>query len=437
MSDTAIRVRGIGKMYRIGGPQERYGTLRDSLVHAAKLPVRAVRNLFSGDSRSKEKHHIWALQDVSMDIGHGEVVGFIGHNGAGKSTLLKILSRITEPTVGYAELSGRVGSLLEVGTGFHPELTGRENIYLNGAILGMKRAEIDRKFDEMVAFAEVEQFIDTPVKHYSSGMYLRMAFAVAAHLDPEILLVDEVLAVGDAAFQRKCLAKMREVAKAGQTVIFVSHNLEAILNLCTRCLILKKGGVAFDGAPPQAVTAYHKMISSSVEVLEDGVIFQEAASAARKPARVTMIETLDACGDRNAVVSTWDDVVFRIHYAAEQDISSGSIVLDIRDYKDQRLIVLDSGLNVAIRRGETYVDCVVKKLPLPAGEYYVTIGVSQSNALWVWRQINVGLLRVLGKDVYGLNRAPVYSRMAMVVDCDWAPAEACSGVFSGMAQSAP
>ena len=199
---------------------------------------------------------IWALKDVSFDINRGEVVGIIGRNGAGKSTLLKILSEITEPTEGRVEIHGRVGSLLEVGTGFHPELTGRENVYLNGAILGMKRAEIERKFDEIVAFAEVEKFIDTPVKHYSSGMYLRLAFAVAAHLEPEILIVDEVLAVGDAAFQKKCLGKMAGVAKEGRTVLFVSHNMPAITRLCERAILLDEGRLLQDGVSHQVVKAY-------------------------------------------------------------------------------------------------------------------------------------------------------------------------------------
>src|SRR4051794_31967620 len=243
MSDVAIRVDHLSKQYRIGGKQEQYKTLRDTISSAAGKPVRMVRSRIGPSSERKSKAHItiWALKDVSLEVKRGEVVGIIGRNGAGKSTLLKVLSRITEPTEGYAEIHGRIGSLLEVGTGFHQELTGRENIYLNGAILGMSRADITRKFDEMVAFAEVDKFIDTPVKHYSSGMYLRLAFAVAAHLEPEILLVDEVLAVGDAAFQKKCLGKMGEVAQEGRTVVFVSHNMGAIRALCNRGVVLSNG----------------------------------------------------------------------------------------------------------------------------------------------------------------------------------------------------
>jgi lipopolysaccharide transport system ATP-binding protein len=236
MSYTAIRVDNLSKQYRIGGPQKKYETLRDTLANTLATPLRRAGKLLRGQATGAAELDatIWALRDVSFKVQRGEVVGIIGRNGAGKSTLLKILSRITEPTLGVAEIRGRVGSLLEVGTGFHQELTGRENIYLNGAILGMKRHEIEHKFDEIVAFAEVEKFIDTPVKHYSSGMHLRLAFAVAAHLEPEILLVDEVLAVGDAAFQKKCLNKMEDVGQQGRTVLFVSHNMPAITRLCER-----------------------------------------------------------------------------------------------------------------------------------------------------------------------------------------------------------
>ncbi len=247
MSDIAIRVENLSKLYHIGRARQRHDTLRDALSAALHPASRAAR---------REDETLWALRDVSLEVQRGEVVGIIGRNGAGKSTLLKILSRITEPTSGRAEIHGRVGSLLEVGTGFHPELTGRENVYLNGAILGMHRTEIDRKFDEIVAFAEIEKFLDTPVKHYSSGMYVRLAFAVAAHLDPEILLVDEVLAVGDAAFQRKCLGKMGDVAGEGRTILFVSHNIGAVRDLCERSAYFADGRIVFDGDSHEAIANY-------------------------------------------------------------------------------------------------------------------------------------------------------------------------------------
>jgi len=260
MSNVAVRVEGLGKLYRIGGKQERYRTLRDSLTDAVSAPFKRARSLLHGQAYGAAglEETIWALKDVSFEVKHGEVVGIIGRNGAGKSTLLKILSRITEPTEGYADVYGRVGALLEVGTGFHPELTGRENIYLNGAILGMGRAEIDRKFDEIVDFAGVEKFIDTPVKHYSSGMGLRLGFAVAAHLEPEILVVDEVLAVGDAQFQKKCLSKMSDVANDGRTVLFVSHNMTAVKSLCTRGVLLSEGYIKKSGNIGEVIHEYQK-----------------------------------------------------------------------------------------------------------------------------------------------------------------------------------
>lgn len=249
MSDVAIRAENLSKLYRIGARQARYKTIRESLVDTLAAP-------FRGLPRNPQSNYIWALKDVSFDIKQGEVVGIIGRNGAGKSTLLKILSRITKPTEGRVEIRGRVGSLLEVGTGFHPELTGRENTYLNGAILGMKKAEIERKFDGIVAFAELERFIDTPVKHYSSGMYVRLAFAVAAHLQPEILLVDEVLAVGDVAFQKKCLGQLRHVATQGRTVFFVSHNLAAIKQLCHRGILIHEGRIRNEGSIGTVIESY-------------------------------------------------------------------------------------------------------------------------------------------------------------------------------------
>lgn len=260
MSEIALRVEGISKQYRIGGKQLPYRTLRDTLADTMLSPFRRAAALWRGNPTGAAEltETIWALKDVSFNVQRGELVGVIGRNGAGKSTLLKILSRIAEPTAGFAEVRGRVSSLLEVGTGFHAELTGRENIYLNGAILGMRRAEIERKFDEIVAFSEVEKFIDTPVKHYSSGMYLRLAFGVAAHLEPEILIVDEVLAVGDANFQRKCLKKMEDVGQHGRTVLFVSHNLPAITRLCRRAILLDGGRVVMDGPSHHVVSSYLK-----------------------------------------------------------------------------------------------------------------------------------------------------------------------------------
>ncbi|HEV8724364.1 MAG TPA: polysaccharide ABC transporter ATP-binding protein [Candidatus Binatia bacterium] len=258
MSELAIRVENVSKQYRIGQGQDSFKTLRDTLSNALLAPVHRVADLFRGQNARvpKVSETVWALNDISFDIKCGELVGIIGCNGAGKSTLLRILARITEPTAGSAEIRGRVGSLLEVGTGFHPELTGRENVYLNGTILGMKRSEIERKYDEIVAFSGVEKFMDTPVKHYSSGMQMRLAFAVAAHVEPEILLVDEALAVGDAAFQKKCLSKMQDVGSHGRTVLFVSHNMTAITRFCQRAILLNGGKLVEDGPAHRVVSHY-------------------------------------------------------------------------------------------------------------------------------------------------------------------------------------
>ena len=266
MSNVAIRIEGLSKKYHIGRKQKHHNRLGDQLVEMVSAPFRRAGSLLKGQygGASNLDQDFWALKDISAEIKHGEIIGIIGHNGAGKSTLLKILSQITEPTSGYADVFGRVGSLLEVGTGFHPELTGRENVYLNGAILGMRRSEIDRKFDAIVDFAEIEQFIDTPVKHYSSGMYVRLAFSVAAHLEPEILLIDEVLAVGDIAFQKKSLGKMENVSQEGRTVVFVSHNMNALQRLCPKSLLLSHGQlIAVDSTT--AIVEQYLSLSSNTE----------------------------------------------------------------------------------------------------------------------------------------------------------------------------
>ncbi len=264
MTNIAIQTNALSKQYRIGGPQKHYDRLGEQLVDIAKGPLRRARKLLHGQATGAAEldEAIWALKDVSLQIRRGEVVGVVGRNGAGKSTLLKVLSRITEPTAGEATIYGRVGSLLEVGTGFHPELTGRENVYLNGAILGMKKDEIAAKFDQIVSFAELHQFIETPVKHYSSGMYVRLAFSVAAHLEPEILLVDEVLAVGDVAFQKKCLGRMEDVAQEGRTVLFVSHNLGLLRALCQRGILLENGSLVVDDHIERAVNTYLDMLEA-------------------------------------------------------------------------------------------------------------------------------------------------------------------------------
>lgn len=330
MGDTAIRVEGLGKQYRIGKRETAYyRTFRDVLANTISTPFRRAVGLLRGNAAAAADlgETIWALQDVSFTIKKGEVVGIIGRNGAGKSTLLKILASITEPTTGEARIYGRVGALLEVGTGFHPELTGRENIYLNGAILGMSRAEIKRKFDEIVAFAEVEKFIDTPVKHYSSGMGLRLGFAVAAHLEPEILIVDEVLAVGDAAFQKKCLGKMGEVAGEGRTVLFVSHNMAAVRNLCQRGILLKEGRVLVDDDVKYVIDKYLQLDTpSTLEIsFQDPKTFFEYVRIAPK-------------ADRDRLPQTGDDLVIEVGVVARSAIRSAAVCLVIWDLYSVRLV---------------------------------------------------------------------------------------------------
>ena len=312
MDNIAIRVENLGKQYRIGLTPMRYRTMRESLVGSMSLKSRSKRAAIK-----EEIGTIWALRDVSFNVYKGQVLGIIGRNGAGKSTLLKILSRITEPTEGYAEIHGKVGSLLEVGTGFHPELSGRENIFLNGAILGMRREEIERKFDEIVAFSEVEKFIDTPVKRFSSGMYLRLAFAVAAHLEPQILVVDEVLAVGDAEFQRKCLGKMNDVAKEGRTVIFVSHNMSAILRLTEETILLDQGRIILRAPTPQAVD--HYMASGFSQSGERTWEIDEIPSGAA-PFRPIALRVSDHNQRRLDRVRSTDPICIEVEYALDAPI---------------------------------------------------------------------------------------------------------------------
>ena len=327
MGKLAIRAEGLGKKFRLG-ERQRYFALRDALTRAVGAPFRMLSRLASGQLPfgGGERKEFWALSDVNFSIAPGEVVGLIGRNGAGKSTLLKILSRITEPTEGYADINGRVGSLLEVGTGFHPELTGRENIFLNGSILGMKRVEIRQKFDEIVAFAEIEKFIDTPVKHYSSGMYVRLAFAVAAHLDPEILLVDEVLAVGDVAFQKKCFGKIGDVAREGRTVLLVSHNIGAVTGLCSKAILIDAGKVISIGRVGDVVTEYLSSNGTS-----NGVqVWTDAQAPGTDAARLRAVRLF--CDDEIASDVRIDkDLFFEVEYTNSRQGAHISVSIHLMD----------------------------------------------------------------------------------------------------------
>jgi homopolymeric O-antigen transport system ATP-binding protein len=379
VSNTAIRAVGLGKRYRLG-PCEPYYALRDTLARAATAPWRALTGLGRAPAaEGADDEHLWALRDVSFEIAHGDVVGIVGRNGAGKSTLLKILGRITEPTEGYAELHGRVGSLLEVGTGFHSELSGRENIFLSGAILGMPRADIVRKFDEIVAFAEVERFVDTPVKHYSTGMYVRLAFAVAAYLEPEILLVDEVLAVGDAEFQKKCLGRMGDVAKEGRTVLFVSHNMAAIKTLCQKGILLEAGQETMQGDVAECVRRY----SESAERVEASATVSLARSRRRHRSdlvRLTSVTLLDGDGKASTTFRPDAPMSMRIGFRASHRLR---VALDVflKSAAGERVAMFGSAkfqsrLFQGVPERETVVTLEVPRLPLAGGRYVIDLVLS-------------------------------------------------------------
>ena len=370
MSDVAIRTHELGKRYRLGTHQRGYGTLREALSDGMR---RSRAKVAARREAQEEEVMLWALRDLSLTVGHGEVLGLIGHNGAGKTTLLKILSRITEPSAGWAEVTGRVGSLLEVGTGFHPELTGRENVYLNGAILGMRRAEIRRRFDEIVEFAEVERFLDTPVKRYSSGMSVRLAFAVAAHLEPEILLVDEVLAVGDANFQRKSLAKMGEVAAAGRTVIFVSHNLAIIQALCHRAVLLERGAPVADAPVNEAIDHYLRMLERAAS--DDLLERKDRDSRGYEDTHVRRLEIRDAAsghpdvvvGGRPATIAVQvTEVLPGMHCRLTILNSLGQPVTTLDSEVPAPSDVRDDGLGPCI-------ECEIPALPLLPGRYRIDV----------------------------------------------------------------
>jgi len=373
MSNVAISVEGLGKRYRIGaGPSEPYGNIRESLVRAAGAPLRRLRGGASGGGATRDA---WALKDVSFEVKHGEAVGIIGRNGAGKSTLLKVLSRITEPTTGQAVVHGRVGSLLEVGTGFHPELSGRENIYLNGAVMGMSRADIKRRFDEIVDFAGVETYLDTPVKRYSSGMYMRLAFAVAAHLEPEVLVVDEVLAVGDSEFQKKCLGKMSQVARQGRTVLFVSHNMASILSLCQSGILLQQGHVVHDGDVRDIVSAYFDRTT------EPGSFNLANVRAKSGKFAITNIELLSQ-GLSTTEILVGKDIEIRIDFDAlinEPDLSFEFI---LRDQSGYPLAFCPLGLKYkatySVAKGRYTFKTRLPNLDLAEGQYFLDLLIAQA-----------------------------------------------------------
>ena len=410
MSEVVIRINDLGKQYRIGGQPNEFRTLRDSLTDAFAAPFRRARGLFRGQAYGAADMHetIWALKDVSLEIKRGEVVGIIGRNGAGKTTLLKILSRITEPTEGYAEIRGRVGSLLEVGTGFHPELTGRENIYLNGAILGMKKAEIERKFDEIVEFAEIEKFIDTPVKHYSSGMYVRLAFAVAAHLEPEILLVDEVLAVGDAAFQKKCIGKMGDVARENRTVLFISHNMAAVTSLCSKSLLLDGGRLVEMGETTEVVHSYQSTLdfSRSIHLSER----KDRRGTGRLQFTNVHFVGSSASGEESNLVSGQDaSIIIECRSPGGAPLRDVSLAVTVIDFYGNRLFTCFSrhqGTLFHELPTRSEIECKIPQLPLAPGTYKINLwgGVRGEEADYIE---NVGQFVVIEGDFFGTGILPI------------------------------
>lgn len=426
MSSPIISVENLGKRYRLGASRsgERYTALRDVIANSFSSSFRRMRNGRQRDNRTagqREQSHVvgsqssngrrseefWALRDINFEVKQGEVVGIIGRNGAGKSTLLKILSRITDPTEGRVRIKGRVASLLEVGTGFHPELTGRENIYLNGAILGMARTEIKAKFDEIVAFAEVEQFLDTPVKRYSSGMYVRLAFAVAAHLEPEILIIDEVLAVGDADFQKKCLGKMGEVSRGGRTVLFVSHNMAAIEALCSSGILLVEGRlVTRDDAKATVQKYLHRLTDRSTSPLE--------ARTDRKGSGALRFVAVELVGDDGVRVpvfqcGTTATILLRFCNMSGRDLRNVCISIGVDNESEQRVLLLDTTLTggnfEAIPTGAATVRLSIPRLSLLPGRYHFTIFATANGIITDWIK-NAASFAVEGGDYFGTGQLP-------------------------------
>jgi len=434
-NEVAIRIENLGKRYRYGGPAAASSNLRADLTDWAKglWPRRSQRSAISAPPATaphhatlhevQEKHiaedpnYFWALRDINLEIKQGEVVGIIGRNGAGKSTLLKILSRITPPTTGKITYSGRMASLLEVGTGFHRELTGRENIFLNGSILGMKRSEIAKKFDEIVAFAEVEKFIDTPVKFYSSGMYVRLAFAVAAHLEPEILVVDEVLAVGDAQFQKKCLGKMGEVASHGRTVLFVSHNMPAVQSLCSRGVLLDCGGIAEDGNTYQTIAVYLRKITAKGAKVARERLDREGNG----DIRLTDIHLTVESDTTRQTVQCGDTVVFTLSYCVYRQVQNPTFLLSIYDADGLLLIHANtrSAKDFVVSSPRAgCVFCRIPRFPLPPGDYHINVGIMKDMTN-IDRLESACLFSVVAGDFFGTGSLASSDIGKFIIDHKW------------------
>lgn len=420
--DAIIQVENLSKLYRLGLRQEMHDSLAAAAVSWIKAPLRNYRALKSLDTYSGADGGdgvLWALNDVSFEVAEGEVLGIIGRNGAGKSTLLKILSRITEPTRGRVVINGRVASLLEVGTGFHPELTGRENVYMNGSILGMRKAEIDAKFDEIIEFSGLERFIDTPIKRYSSGMTMRLAFSVAAHLEPEILVIDEVLAVGDAAFQKKCLGKMQEVAKGGRTVLFVSHQLDAVSTLCTRALLLSHGQVVMDGAVQDVIDHYITGVFTAASVSLRERTDRYGAGCLRFTE--TWIEDEDGNRLANAKAGAPLKIVAAYEKVADDALGDLTVTFWLHSAKNVHLMELSNKISGQEFDGDIpergRVECTIPRLPLNVGGYYYHVFLQSYGRIQdLVRQ--AGTFDVEAGDFYGSGKLPE-PKWALLHDYSW------------------
>ncbi len=424
MSDVVISIENLSKSYRLGVIGS--GTLKRDFsrwwAHRRGKPDPSSR--IDGAPTSRHNGEVWALRDIDLEVSQGAVLGIIGRNGAGKSTLLKIISRITAPTTGEVRILGRTASLLEVGTGFHPELTGRENVYLNGAILGMTRKEVDRKFDEIVDFSGVETYIDTPVKRYSSGMNVRLAFAVAAHLEPEILIIDEVLAVGDIAFQKRCLGKIGNVTKTGRTVLFVSHNMGSIQSICSEALLLEGGDVAMRGEPGIVTEKYLAGNNNVSGFNKPGfdVNLSLLTDKQHVDIQITRIDLVNPA-QREHGPRTGDPLEIFIGYETNKTLLSPGFVVQIRDWYENELIRLSSmpisGYEIDRLYASGTVRLTIHELPLVAGRYNLSIGYTRERIEWLIRLDNIVSFDVSPKDVYGSGILMDRSRGAIIVAHDW------------------
>lgn len=423
MSNTVIRVENLGKKYLLNHQQARgsqYKALRDVLADSAKSLVQKLNPLYKEQSINPIREEFWALKDISFEIKQGDRVGIIGRNGAGKSTLLKILSRITEPTSGRISIKGRVASLLEVGTGFHPELTGRENIFLNGAVLGMGKAEIKRKFDEIVAFAEVEKFLDTPVKRYSSGMYVRLAFAVAAHLEPEILIVDEVLAVGDAKFQKKCLGKMKDVSQEGRTVLFVSHQMSAIERLCSSGILLSRGQVKFLGSSKETISYYLQDLET--QITENRV--SELPRSGTGDIKIIGFSLEDSNGNYQSAAASGEDTVLVFDFEVNTDrvLNNVSLGFSIHNSLGETISILYSDYEDYFFSGLSKfgkIKCKIKNFPYSLGRYLIGVRVLVGGVEADWPKGFVGHIDVEAGDFFGTGCVPHSAIGPVLIKGDW------------------